>query len=241
MILSNLKIRFYLLFILFLSSITVGAKDNKNSGVKASHFEPKTIELVQSTQSININTEAGNVSLPQYKKKEIYQSFLSGLNINKRLNLREDISLDLLNAKLKEREELKKLSDMLGIHNLNASYIDFYREVAGWLGTRYRMGSMSSKAVDCSGFTKIIYNKVFEIDLPRTSRDMSNSVKETLEINELLPGDLVFFATRGKKYINHVGMYLGEGHFVHASIKGVKVSDLTDGYYKKTWRKAGRV
>jgi len=241
MILSNLKIRFYLLFILLLSSITVGAKDSKNSGVKSNLFIPKTIKLVESKQSINIHTESGNLSLPQYKKKEIYQSFLSGVNINNRLNLREDISIDLLNAKLKEREELKELSSVLGIHDLDAKYLDFYREVAGWLGTRYRMGSMSSKAVDCSGFTKIIYNKVFEIDLPRTSRDMSNSVKEILAVDELIPGDLVFFATRGKKNINHVGMYLGEGHFVHASIKGVKVSDLTDGYYKKTWRKAGRV
>lgn len=239
MILSNLKIRIYLLLILLLSSITVGAQGGKNSGLKSSSYTPKTIKLEQSSQSIDINTTNGTLSLPQYKKKETSQTFLS--TINNSLYLREDLSLDLLKIKIQERKEIEELSHALGIDNLDANYLDFYREVAGWLGTRYRMGSMSTKAVDCSGFTKIIYNKVFDIDLPRTSRDMSNSVKEDLAIDELQPGDLVFFATRGKKYINHVGMYLGEGYFVHASIKGVKVSDLTDGYYKKTWRKAGRV
>lgn len=239
MILSNLKIRIYLLLILFLSSITVSAKGGKNSGLKSNSYTPKTIKLIQSSQSIDINTTNGTLSLPQYKKKETNQTFLS--TINNSLYLREDLSLDLLKIKIQERKEIEELSHTLGIDNLDPHYLDFYKEVAGWLGTRYRMGSMSSKAVDCSGFTKIIYNKVFDIDLPRTSRDMSNSIKENLSIDELHPGDLVFFATRGKKYINHVGMYLGEGYFVHASIKGVKVSDLTDGYYKKTWRKAGRV
>lgn len=225
-------------FLLF-SIFGISASDNKIKGSKIDIFVPQKIELVQSNKTINITTGSGDLTLPCYNKKRTYEPL--AVSISNKLHLREDISVDLLRTKLEERRELQELSKKLGINDLDLNYINFYREVAGWLGTRYRMGSMNTKGVDCSGFTKIIYNKVFEIDLPRTSIDMSNTVKETLKIDELLPGDLVFFATRGKKHINHVGMYLGEGHFIHASIKGVKVSDLTDGYYKKTWRKAGRV
>ncbi len=239
MALDRIKLKSFLLSTLLLTSFCISASEHKTLGTKVDYYIPKKIELVQSSKSINITTKNGELSLPYYKKKEIYQPL--AVSISNKLHLREDISVDLLKTKLEERKELEVLSEKLGIKDLDANYLDFYREVADWLGTRYRMGSMSSKAVDCSGFTKIIYNKIFEIDLPRTSRDMSNTLRESLGLDELLPGDLVFFATRGKKYINHVGMYIGEGHFVHASIKGVKVSDLTDGYYKKTWRKAGRV
>jgi cell wall-associated NlpC family hydrolase len=74
------------------------------------------------------------------------------------------------------------------------------------------------------------------------STTIAKNVKESiLDKEDLIPGDMVFFSTFNKKYINHVGVYLGEGKFIHASIKyGVIVSSLAEGYYSKTWRKGGR-
>lgn len=117
-----------------------------------------------------------------------------------------------------------------------------YREVADWLGTRYRRGGMSRKAVDCSGFTNIIYKTVFGQQLDRVSTTIAKNVKETITNKEdLEPGDMVFFSTFKKKYINHVGVYIGDGKFIHASIKkGVIVSSLREGYYSTAWRKGGR-
>lgn len=203
-------------------------------------FTPKYIKLIESHSTLDLKLSKGHtLTLPQYRKVEKCYPFSA--SINDRLNLKTNFRTHSLKNKLAELHEIKGLSEKLHIDSLDIKYLDFYREIANWLGTRYRMGSMSQNAVDCSGFTKIIYNTVFNKNIPRTSRDMSNSLTETLSVNELLPGDLVFFATRGKKHINHVGMYIGEGNFVHASINGVKVSSLTEGYYRKTWRKAGRI
>ena len=100
---------------------------------------------------------------------------------------------------------------------------------------------MSRKAVDCSGFTNIIYKNVYGMQLDRVSTAIAKNVKESISKEDLEPGDMVFFSTFRKKYINHVGVYIGDGKFIHASIKhGVIVSSLTEGYYSKAWRKGGR-
>lgn len=78
--------------------------------------------------------------------------------------------------------------------------------------------------------------------LDRVSTTIANNLKVSVSKDELQPGDMVFFSTMGKKRINHVGVYLGDGLFAHASIKkGVVVSTLLEGYYSKAWRKGGRM
>lgn len=241
MVLSNIC-RCLAASVTILIAFPVYAERNETHSEEADRnlFAPKSIRLVPSSDTIDVVVAKDtSLTLPLYKKVEEYYPFF--VSADSRLNIETDFDAESLKNKLAEQRELTELSKKLQIKDLDKHYIEFYREVAGWLGTRYHMGSMSRDAVDCSGFTKIIYNIVFNKDIPRTSRDMSNSLTESLTIDELHPGDLVFFATRGKKYVNHVGMYLGEGHFVHASVNGVKVSPLTDGYYKKTWRMAGRI
>ena len=151
-------------------------------------------------------------------------------------------SLDAIQKHMIEIKEMQELSSQLGVAIKDVSFLPLYREAADWLGTRYRRGGMSRKAVDCSGFTNIIYKNVFGQQLDRVSTTIAKNVKESiLEKEDLIPGDMVFFSTFNKKYINHVGVYLGEGKFIHASIKyGVIVSSLAEGYYSKTWRKGGR-
>ena len=108
-----------------------------------------------------------------------------------------------------------------------------------WYGTRYRMGGTTKKGVDCSAFVGAVYAGVFGIALPRTARDqykMSRRISRT----ELKEGDLLFFNTRGG--ISHVGIYLHNNKFVHASVsRGVTVDDLFDPYYIKRFVAAGRV
>lgn len=102
--------------------------------------------------------------------------------------------------------------------------------VQQWLGTPHRMGGNSHRGIDCSGFVQHLYKQVYGKSIPRSS---TLQVKQGHPIskNQLVPGDLVFFKPPYK--INHVGIYLGNQQFAHASAsKGVIISDLTDHYWR---------
>jgi cell wall-associated NlpC family hydrolase len=103
-----------------------------------------------------------------------------------------------------------------------------------FLGTPYRIGGASKSGTDCSGLVKQIFLRVYGIELPHSSSAQSRlSMMEQISENELQPGDLIFFGP-GKKRINHVGVYLADGKFLHASRKvGVTVSDLDESYWRR--------
>ncbi len=117
---------------------------------------------------------------------------------------------------------------------------EFIRFMEHWYGTHYRMGGTDTTGIDCSGFA-IQYMRYFhQIDLPRTSREQ---YAQTIRIskNELKEGDLVFFRTGRKKVISHVGVYLRNNKFAHASTSnGVMISDLDEPYYSSRYAGAGR-
>jgi cell wall-associated NlpC family hydrolase len=107
-----------------------------------------------------------------------------------------------------------------------------------WKGTRYRMGSHSKSGTDCSGFVLITFREKFGIELPRSTGEQ-NKLGIDVKKNELITGDLVFFRTG--RY-NHVGIYLEDGQFLHASTRaGVKISKLSDPYWKTRYWKAKRL
>ncbi|NDW09418.1 C40 family peptidase [Dysgonomonas sp. 520] len=141
--------------------------------------------------------------------------------------------------------EVADLSNKLGIEIRNDDpNIPLYAEVSSWLGVKYRYGGNSRSGTDCSGFTQNIYRDVYNKKLSRSSNDQSKNDVKNISKNKLQTGDLVFFATNSKKKntINHVGIYLKDSYFVHASTKrGVVVSSLNQDYYKRTWKKGGRV
>jgi len=115
------------------------------------------------------------------------------------------------------------------------------QSVDEWYGVRYRTGGNSKKGVDCSGFSVAVYAAVYGIMLPRVSREQYR-ISRKISTTELKEGDLVFFDTRGGGRVSHVGIYLGNNKFIHASVsKGVMVSDLFHSYYLKRFIGGGRI
>lgn len=108
-------------------------------------------------------------------------------------------------------------------------------------GVRYRWGASSRSATDCSGFTSQVF-KSQGFRLPRTSAEQSQ-VGAKVSRGELKKGDLVFFRTRRGVRVSHVGIYMGNGRFIHASSGGghVQVNSLADGYYHERFVGARRV
>ncbi|WP_424292668.1 C40 family peptidase [Daejeonella sp.] len=115
-----------------------------------------------------------------------------------------------------------------------------YRFIDSWMGVPHRSGGMDKKGVDCSGFTSILEKEIYDRTVPRTARSMAGIVKRKYE-DDLKEGDLVFFDFQGQKF-SHVGVYLHNNKFVHASTsKGVIISDLKDPWYYKSFSRAGSI
>lgn len=109
----------------------------------------------------------------------------------------------------------------------------------GFLGAPYRLGGLSMRGLDCSGLVKKIY-QAFDIDLPRTAFEQSH-VGQRVTRGKLIEGDLLFFNTR--RVLGHVGIYIGNNQFVHASSRNrrVRIDNLDTPYYDKRFVRAVRL
>lgn len=139
-------------------------------------------------------------------------------------------------------QELARASLRLGIDIDMKDNHALYVESANWLGVPYRSGGMSKSGVDCSGFTSSVYKKVYRKNLERNSDDQRKKDCKKVKKGKLQEGDLVFFhGDKKKKKATHVGIYLKDGKFIHASTRrGVIVSHLGEKYWERHWLSGGR-
>ena len=107
------------------------------------------------------------------------------------------------------------------------------QEISKFFGLRYRFGGEGQNGIDCSALVKQVYSDVFGVSLPRSSSEQSRLMNlDNVSPDDLKTGDLVFFGPQRKR-VNHVGMYLAGGHFLHAArSEGVTISSLDEGYWK---------
>lgn len=108
-----------------------------------------------------------------------------------------------------------------------------------WQGTPYELGGVDREGIDCSAFTQVTYRQLFSISIPRTTESQAY-FGESIPKSHLRPGDLILFRTNGVKQ-RHVGIFVSENLFVHASTsKGVTLSKLDNPYWQKHYWKSIR-
>ncbi len=154
----------------------------------------------------------------------------------------ESIKTNLKNAHITESIApiLLKYAIILDTTIESISNIALYEFIDDWMGVSYKYGGRDKSGIDCSSFAGLLYQQIFNLQLPRTSVEQSSLITPSDREN-LKEGDLVFFSL-GKKRIGHVGVYLGGRKFVHASTKkGVTIDNLDYEYYLKRYVSGGWV
>lgn len=146
---------------------------------------------------------------------------------------------DLTNF-LQEKGLLARIGEASSQVTTQAS--DLVVSAMGFLGVPYRRGgSTVETGFDCSGFVKSMYEQTIGLVLPRSAAQQA-AATQTIERNELRPGDLVFFNTMRQAF-SHVGIYVGNGKFIHSPKPGaeVRVEDMGGSYWAKRFDGARRV
>ena len=200
----------------------------------------------------SLSSISTKVGLPVEEIKEINDLHTSALKIGQVLYLRKDESR--LNEKAEELGDGEEISALFEREGEKAGSVPItplgkwsnpeersllVRVVKTFLGVPYKFGGSTFKGIDCSAFVKKIYG-VFNIELPRTTREQF-SIGKKVQKNQLEEGDLVFFRERGNRA--HVGIYVGENQFVHASSysREVKIDYLDTPYYSQRFLRGVRI
>ena len=151
----------------------------------------------------------------------------------------EDVEDDENGDTAKLEKDRQKQEELLGKWRSPDERQLFVKVATGFLGAPYRLGGSSLKGIDCSAFVRKIYH-IFDIDLPRNARAQSK-VGMSIDREELVEGDLVFFRTR--RPLGHVGIYIGNNEFVHASStrKVIRIDSMDTPYFQKRFQRAVRI
>lgn len=147
-----------------------------------------------------------------------------------------------LNINPEDPDNLAKeyFSQIMGVAVSASTNTKLYQFIYEWIGTPYRLGGKTKNGVDCSKFAYELYDQVFNTPLGHNSRNIYTQV-DPIKKDELKPGDLVFFKIRSRN-ITHVGVYIGDDKFAHASSsRGVMISNLNEAYWKRYYYNGGRM
>lgn len=175
------------------------------------------------------DTDASSVPAPvDYAKNELLPE-----------HEEEDDGIAGEEARAEIERQTKESRSLLGKWSTPDEQQLLVKAAMGFLGAPYRLGGFSMKGLDCSGLVKKIY-QTFDIDLPRTAFEQSH-VGLRVARSRLIEGDLLFFNTR--RTLGHVGIYIGDNQFVHASSRkrGVRIDNLNTPYYNKRFVRAVRL
>jgi probable lipoprotein NlpC len=134
----------------------------------------------------------------------------------------------------------EKYSTMMGVDADAIQNGRLYAFIDQWMGTPYKFGGQDHDGIDCSGLAQLLQQQVYGILIPRVTSQQVTVIKRKYE-EELQEGDLVFFDYDGRQF-SHVGVYLQNGYYVHASsTKGVIIVKLHDPYTYKYFSRGGSV
>jgi murein DD-endopeptidase / murein LD-carboxypeptidase len=134
----------------------------------------------------------------------------------------------------------KKYALLLNVPEKNISNVKLYSFIEDWYGVPYKYGGKNKSGIDCSNFTSALYQNIYNKSLSGSSSSIYTQCK-IISKKDLKEGDLLFFKIENDN-ISHIGVYLQNNKFVHATTKkGVMINDLDEAYYKKYFYKAGRL
>lgn len=200
---------------------------NKQTPTQNSSDNKKDVKFLDISSSDDASLEA------KEKKKELHTSGIQSVKSD------DIISRDNKPVAIEKASAVQiKYALLLNTEVEQIQNMQLYQNIDDWYGTRYKLGGTTKTGIDCSAFVQTIFLSAFGVTLPRMAKDQYK-VTRRISRTELQEGDLLFFNTRGG--VSHVGIYLQNNKFVHASVSGVMISDMFEPYYVKHFIAAGRV
>jgi lipoprotein Spr len=182
---------------------------------------------------MNITCKKNKLKYLQLLQVILIVFFFISCSSNKKLSSKKN---DVKN----NNEIVIKYAELLNTEKKKITNLKLYGFINDWYGTPYKYGGSNKLGIDCSGFVNLFYNEVFNKKIPRTVNEIYlNSIE--INRNDINEGDFIFFKIESKK-VSHIGIYLINDKFVHASTKkGIMISDLNEPYFKKNLFKFGRI
>ena len=199
-----------------------------------------------STDTININDTVSLVSNDQdsIDTKEANANSITIPDIATHYDIKTDDGTGNMPAVLSDKKIerlITKYAEMISLEPEDVKNYPLYKFINDWYGVKYKWGGTDNSGIDCSAFSQKLYGSIYGTNIQRTARQQHKSSEKIRDYDEANEGDLVFFRIHHIR-ISHVGVYLANGYFVHASrSKGVVISNLDDKYWRSRYAGCGRI